>query len=87
MPVNTCPWKRTCSHGVTGCCEVSKISMIVCIRPSSLLSSSRDPKGSTCECQELWSSHEKDPMLVQLGSREAGRLSDHLWFPFHGAWP
>lgn len=60
MPVNTCPWKRTCSHGVTGCREVSKISMIVYLKLSSLLSSPWDPQGCTHECQELWSSPEKD---------------------------
>lgn len=33
---------------------VSKISTTVYLRLSSLLPSSWNPKGSTCECQELW---------------------------------
>lgn len=51
MPLNTCPWKGTCSV-----VSASKISTIEYLRLSSLSPSPWNTKGSTCECQELWAS-------------------------------
>lgn len=61
MPVNTCPWKRTCFHDVTGCCEVSKIPCNCVSQTVLSLILTLDPTGSTLKCLELWASHEKEP--------------------------